>query len=421
MNPPKRVFRSRLAWTGERVVENPVVVEHNGRIVSIGAASQASPLPGAEEVDFGDAVLFPGFINAHCHLEYSCLKGRLPAKTPFAQWLAQVGGLRHTVAEKEFTEGVRAGISECVRSGTTTVLDIFTKDTAAVPLKASGLRAWGFLESISLDPEAAESALDELKERLESFHETDRLKAGLSPHTPYTVSMPLGRKIAELARERGALAAIHLAETPEERQMMESGGGPLADVFRKAGFLPENWKAPRAPSVSWADRAGLLGPRTLAVHVNDVSNEEIAILASSGSSVAFCPKCHEYFGRQPHPLPRLIEAGVNVCIGTDSLASNDALDLLAELREARRQFPEISPLALFQTIGANPARFLGEEGRLGVLNVGAHCDLTVLSPAPKINDAAESMLAALLEHDAANAVATIVGGKKVECGRKPEG
>ncbi len=250
-----------------------------------------------------------------------------------------------------------------------------------------------------------------MKERFEKFNETDRLKPALSPHTPYSVSMPLGRRIADLARELDSLIAIHLAETPEERQMLADGAGALVDLFRKEGFLPKDWQSPGVSPVDWADQAGLLGPKTLAVHVNDVTDQEIGILAARGASIAFCPKCHEYFGRPPHPLPRLLETSVNVCIGTDSLASNDSLDLLAELREARRQFPEIPPSILFKAIGANPAKFLGEEDSLGVLREGAHCDLTVLSPAPRMSDHPEKMLGALLEKDAAEATATIVGGE----------
>ncbi len=411
MNAQTRIFRSRLAWTGERFIENPVLIERDGSIVSFGDESLPLAPPGAEEFDFGDAILFPGFINAHCHLEFSCLKGRLPSKTPFAEWITLVGGLRGSLPEQEIVEGIQRGVSECARAGTTTVLDIFTLDTAAVPIGKSGLRAWGFLESISLNPEACESALEELMNRFERFGESSRLKAGLSPHTPYTVSMPLGRRVAEMALERDVLTAIHLAETPEERRMVVDGDGPLVDAFRRIGFLSGSWQAPCMSPVAWADQVGLLGPKTLAVHVNDVTDEEIDLLAAKDCSAVFCPKCHDYFGRPRHPLPKLIEAGVNVCIGTDSLASNSSLDLLAELREARKQFPKISPLTLFKMIGANPAKFLREESRLGVLQEGAHCDLTILSPAPKPTGDPERMLGALLEDGATKAIATIVGGE----------
>jgi len=410
MEQRSRVFRAGAAWTGRRLIERARLVERAGRIVSLGNERDAAAPSGAEVIDFGGAIILPGFINAHCHLECSCLKGRLRPGTEFSAWLAELAGCRFAMGEDVFAREAVTGLAEAVEAGTTAMLDIFTRGEAERPLRASGLRAWAFLEAIRLDPSQAEAAYADLFNRLTRLAQGERFRAGLSPHAPYTVSIPLARKIGRLAEARRLPLAIHLAETEDERQMLATGGGPLADLFRSTGFLPNGWEAPGLSPVSWAERAGLLGPRTLVIHGNYIDDDEIGLLSKRGVSLAFCPRSHAFFGRGPHPLPKLLAAGVNVCIGTDSLASNDRLDLLAELTSAKGMFPQIPAQRLFEMIGANVARFLGLGRLLGALAEGFECDLTVVRPAPPLGRGAESALGALLEEGAARVKATVVGG-----------
>ncbi|MCX7016362.1 MAG: amidohydrolase family protein [Candidatus Sumerlaeota bacterium] len=408
MNRPPRLFRAQAAWTGDRWIRRPVLVERHGAIEVIGTEQEVAIPTGAEGIDFGDAVALPGFINAHCHLEYSCLKGRLSAGAPFADWLEKLVQGRFGLEESEFRRGAEAGLAEAIESGTTAILDIFTRGAAEQPLRASGLRAWAFLEAICLNPEDAEPACADLVRRLTRLDETNRFRAGLSPHAPYSVSLPLARRIAGLAQDRRLPLAVHLAETEEEIEFLASGGGALASLFRRMGVMPEQWAPPGISPVEWGDRAGLLSPRTFLIHGNYLSDADIRRLAQRGASVVYCPRSHAFFGHAPHPLPKLLAAGVNVCIGTDSLASNDRLDLLAELREARGGFSAVSAAQWFAMIGRNAARALQLDGKLGALRAGCECDLTVLAPAPDVEG--EPALERLLAPDAARAIATIVGG-----------
>ncbi|OPZ07374.1 MAG: Aminodeoxyfutalosine deaminase [candidate division BRC1 bacterium ADurb.BinA364] len=202
--------------------------------------------------------------------------------------------------------------------------------------------------------------------------------------------------------------------------MLARGEGPLVEAFRRFGVLPAKWRAPGLTPVEWADRAALLGPATLAVHCNYLADSDIAILAKRKTSVVYCPKSHAFFGHPRHPLPRLMDAGVNVCLGTDSLASNDGLDLLEEMAQARDACLSVVPSALFAAASGAAGRFVGAPAPLGRIEPGFAADMTALWPrerwqAPPANSAigmekAESALSRLLEKNAIERRLGIAGG-----------
>lgn len=365
---------ARAAWTGGRWIDNPQIDIADGTVVSIAARPAPKGVAIPPDADLGDVFLLPGFVNAHLHLEYSFLHGQLRDCRQFPQWLSQVVQLRREAGEGELRSGIANALRMLHNSGTTTLLDISTSDIEVQDPDAQ-FRMWAFLETIQMDPERANEAVKQLEDRLDGLI-TPNITFGLSPHTPYTVSPELAHKVALLAAKRSLPLAIHLAETPEERLMVEQGRGPLVEMFESRGLLPPNWKPPGVSPVEWAWQTGLLGERTFAIHCNYISEREIERLASTGTTVVYCPGSHRFFSHEPHPLPELLRHGVNVCLGTDSLASNESLDMLREMRIVRELYPQTEPEMIFDMSGKNAAAALGV--RVGDIEAGGEARFAVV-------------------------------------------
>lgn len=174
----------------------------------------------------------------------------------------------------------------------------------------------------------------------------------------------------------------HVAETKEEEEFLRKGTGPLMDLARERGWLKGKWEPPGRSSVEYLAELGVLAPSTLLAHLNYPSASDTDLVAKSGASVAFCPRSHGFFRHDPYPLPALLSAGVNVCLGTDSLASNDSLSVLEEARLVTRDFPQLSPSAVFAMATTNGAGSLGLAGKVGEIAPGAWASFLALDIGP---------------------------------------
>lgn len=359
------------------VIEGGGVVIDGDRIVDVGRAGSVTP---GRIVDYGDAVILPGLINAHTHLELSHLLDRVSPTPDFAGWL---GRLMHEINAEPPDEGhVKAamgdGVWRSLRAGVTTVGDItrhpsWTREV----LVRSPLCAVSFGEVISVG--MRRHLLEErLSAALDPHHASNDMHLGVSPHAPYTVEPPAMRRCAEAAQAVGAPLCIHLAETREEEAFTKHRTGPLADCLRDFGVWDDQIPVGGAGPVRVAFDTGVLTPRTIAAHVNYASDEDIEMLASSGASVAYCPRTHQAFGHDAHRFRDMIDAGVNVCLGTDSLASNPSLSVLEELRFLRRCHTDLSPELLLRMATINGARALGLLERVGSLRAGLRADVVVM-------------------------------------------
>lgn len=359
------------------VIENGAMAVEDGRIAAIGPAD-AFPHQGA--LDYGHAVIGPGFVNAHTHLELSALAGRVRPSHDFVDWLRWlVGMLGSDVAERDQVHAaVRAGIAELLRNGVTMVGDITRKPSwAREALSASLLCGVSFGEVLAIG-----SRRHLLAERLEAAAERgwerERLRTGISPHAPYTVEPDGMLTCAKRAATFGAPVCMHLAETREEEEFTRQGSGPLADLMREFGVWDDRIPSSGCSPVELAHRTELLGPRTVIAHANYVSDADIELTAACGASVAFCPRTHRAFGHSPHRFRNMLAAGVNVCIGTDSLASAPSLSVLEELRFLRHENPDMPPEELLAMGTLHGARALGLPDEAGSLVVGKSADLAVI-------------------------------------------
>jgi len=217
-----------------------------------------------------------------------------------------------------------------------------------------------------------------LSAALDQRHTAAWLHAGVSPHAPYTVEPQALRICAERSVRAKARICIHLAETPFEREFTMQRAGPFATYLRALDLWDDDIPISGLEPIPLANATGILTPRTIVAHANYVSDTDIDLLARAGASVAYCPRTHHAFGHVPHRFLDMLDAGVNVCVGTDSLASNPSLSILDELRFLRQARPETAPETLLQMGTRNGAAALGWGDRYGTITVGAPADMVVI-------------------------------------------
>ncbi|HJM57577.1 MAG: hypothetical protein CMJ98_04790 [Planctomycetes bacterium] len=350
------------------VSDGAISVEH-GQIVRVatGKASirrLANDL-GEEPIDLGPGILCPGLVNAHAHLELTALGGRLAGEGPFSAWVGHLLRERAACAQSELAQGVRLGEQELLASGTTAVGEISSLAISPHWAADSPMAVRLYHECLDAgDVARTHGAVADLREQLGAT----ALPSAVSPHAPFSVSPDLFTELGELS-EAGCLPiTIHWAESPEEQEYLLYGEGPLAEFLGPA---------PLRPGLDLIDEAGLLGPRTSLVHGNHPAAGEPERLAAAGVSLVHCPGTHHFFGRDTFPLDLYRSAGVNLALGTDSLASNKALDMRREMALLRKAQPGLAPADVWGMATRGSARALDLEGKVGSLAPGARADLVL--------------------------------------------
>jgi cytosine/adenosine deaminase-related metal-dependent hydrolase len=341
------VVRSGWVYCGRELLKDAAVRVENGRlraIVPSGALNRDDEILA----DYPDALLHPGLVNAHAHLD---LTGEtvphLPG-TSFTTWLEAVRALRLERSEACLHAAVEQGIEELVRGGATCVVDSSADAISQEALCRSGLDGAVLRELIGLAPDRCGAIMTEAGEWSDLKFDGElrddvgvaaRVQRGLAPHAPYSASPELLCASHEWGKDR--LFSIHVAEDPEERDFLEHGTGPFREFLERLG-IPEIVFPPTGKSsIDYLEDLGVLDRFTLLVHANDVSPEEIQTIARRGCAVVFCPGTHRHFDRPLHPLEDLLAADVPVALGTDSSASNDALSIRNEMRHVRELFPNL--------------------------------------------------------------------------------
>jgi cytosine/adenosine deaminase-related metal-dependent hydrolase len=210
-------------------------------------------------------------------------------------------------------------------------------------------------------------------------HIADSLQIGISPHAPYTVEPEAMRRCAREAARLGLPICIHLAESREELEFTQTGRGPLREFLQSIGVWDQHISVPGCSPIRLAHDTGLLSPRTIIAHANYVDDEDIALIAKSGASVAYCPCTHAAFDHPPHRFMDMQAAGINVCIGTDSLASNPTLSVLEELRCVARRWPDTAADQLLKLATISGASALGMSRLAGSFSAGRKMDAVVIA------------------------------------------
>jgi cytosine/adenosine deaminase-related metal-dependent hydrolase len=408
-----RPLRVSAEWVlplgGEPRADGAVLVGPEGRIEAVGA-DRAVPRPsGAECVDLGNAALLPGLVNTHSHLELTALRG-LVREGPFGAWLMTIRAVKDGLDAEAFRASARWGVLEGFAAGITTHGDSGSTLQAAAALDELGGRGVAFHEVYGPDPAACAAVMADLERALPILEarRSDRVTVGVSPHAPYTISDPLLAAIASLAPGRGLRTAMHVAESREERELVEAGRGPFADHLRERGIPVEA----RGTTVRWLERAGFLASRPLLVHCVTAGADDFATARRWGATVAHCPWSNAVLGHGRADLRAMRHAGLAVGLGTDSVAAGGRPDLFAEARLAALGL-DLSPRDVLRLATADGGAALRLEG-VGVLEPGAWGDLAAIGlGAPAFAAAREPEAAVAWGAAASDVVFAAVAGRVV--------
>jgi cytosine/adenosine deaminase-related metal-dependent hydrolase len=390
-------FRARQVFDGLRLHSDSAVWGKGDRIEGFSPWREARGrgcVPPRPTWEFPDALLTPGFVNAHCHLEWSFLRGWDAAGLEFVEWLERIVAARRALSPGQSSAAIPAALRELAESGCAYVADISSMDTALPFLLPGGGGVEGqvFFEVIEFHPGAAEASIAARLEAVEAFLARGG-RVGLSPHAPYTTTPALLRAAASAARQRRIPLCIHCGETPEEHRFLLDGDGPLRRFLDAPGLLPAGWTAPGCSPVACLERACIFSPRgagpecVLLVHMNTVDDEDLRRVAACNAAVVVCPGTHLYFRRGEFPLRRLLRAGIPTLLGTDGLSSNDRLSMWAEIRRAAELTPDAAVERLFAMATSEAARVLGIAHCRGSLQPGQCASFAVISspqPAPPL-------------------------------------
>ena len=378
------IYRSRhlVTMEGPPIEDGAVLVRGH----SIEAAGRWTDLrrgfPTEDATDLGEVALMPGLVNPHCHLDYSTLRHAISPPRSFSEWVGRINALKRTLSPDDYLAAIAKGFRESARWGTTTILNIESFPELMWKMPPPPLRTWWFYEMIDVRSAIATEEL--VAGALLFFQEatlTDKWLGGkgLSPHAPYTASSDLYRLARDCARTGGLPWTTHLGESADEREMFVHGRGPLYDFLAKLGRPMGDCGGGRSAMARLAG-SGCLGPECIAVHLNDWQEEDFALVTPGGQlagmTVVHCPLSHRYFRHTPFPLETLRKLAVNLCVGTDSPASDGSFSLLEELRALAANFPALDARELLEMVMCNPARALNLQEKLGCIKPGAWADLT---------------------------------------------
>ena len=347
------------------------------RIISVGAAA-AFPRNATGIVDLGDAILTPGLVNPHTHLELTCYAGRLePAG--FWDWIMQLVRLRAEPGQLEREQqGTSDGAWQSLRAGTTCVGDISRRNRAWSVLKTIPIRKICFVELLTLADHPPRNP-DELRAGVLDVAEDELLTVGVSPHTPYTVPADQIRAAITLADEIGRPWTMHLAETPEEVAFLRGEtvtlGRAIERMQKRCGVV-----APLCSPIALLANCSREYRSGSIAHANYVADDEFELLAAAGHLVVYCPRSHHFFRHAPHPFMRMRAAGITVTLGTDSLASNESLSMLDELHHIHTHVEGApAPDELLRMATLDAARALDLDGQIGSLEPSKQADLAAFA------------------------------------------
>jgi 5-methylthioadenosine/S-adenosylhomocysteine deaminase len=412
-----------LPISAEPIVDGAVAVE-DGIIVNVGDRDGLiAEFPNSDVEDFGEAAIIPGLVNCHSHLELTGMRGALDAvEHDFRAWLLKVQELRSAMSNSDIEAAAVAGAKEGTAAGVTCFADIGRFGFAGLnALKTVGLRGIVYQETeFSPDNRTADEDFLALAAKYEELREgeTDLVKMGISPHATYTVSSQLFELIAQYSILNRVPLSIHAAEAVDEMSLLTTGEGFFNDVYEKFGF---EWHSPHCSPIEYLDRLGVLSARPLLAHCVYASESDLNRIVSNRASVAHCPKSNAKFGHGVAPFDAMLDAGVAVGLGSDSVASNNVCDLLEESRFAAlfaRNRPHsgrtVSAKEVLEAATFGGAKALGLEKQIGSLEPGKKADVAIVSLTHQAQQPINDIEAALIfSSNARDVAATFVAGNRV--------
>lgn len=366
-----------LPITAPAIHRGTVAVDHD-RIAYVGPRDRA---PAGEDVELGAAVLMPGLVNAHTHLELTAMRGFLE-DLEFHAWIRRLVTARQEVLTPDMLlDSARLGVDEGLAAGITTYADTCDSGAAFDAMLERGVRGIMYQEVFGPAPATCEESLVALKAKVAALRvrETSLVQVGVSPHAPYTVSDRLFAATARYAIQARLPIAIHIAESDAEQRLVVEAGGPFADALLKRGIRVE--QRARTP-IQLLRGLRVLDAQPLLIHCVHATAVDVHAISATGCAVAHCPGSNAKLGHGVAPLTAFLEAGIPVGLGSDSVASSNRMSILGEAclavlqQRARVQRPDAVPAARALRLATiDGARALGLEAEVGSLEVGKSADL----------------------------------------------
>jgi cytosine/adenosine deaminase-related metal-dependent hydrolase len=382
----------RAAWVcpiDQPPIADGMVSTADGRLTSVGSYDGRSAVS-----DLGNVVIMPGLINGHTHLELSWMRDRVPPAPTFTGWVKTLFAIRgrpDVAMTEEQIATIHDAIAELRATGTVAVGDISNSLAAVGPMRQADLDGVVFHELLGFNER--DGGLLERTREARAAAVSAGARVSLAPHAPYSTSIELFRAIRSAVDALDPpIMSVHLAENPEEVELIEQGSGEWRGMLEMIGAWRDDWPVPGCDPVTYLDRHGILDSRTLAVHGVQLSDASLKRLAEIGSTLVTCPRSNRWVGVGYPPVERFYRSGVGVAVGTDSLASVEDLNLFSELKTMRWLAPGVAASKILESGTLVGARALGLGHELGSLTAGKRAEMIAVDLPPRVEDVEEFLL-----------------------------
>lgn len=348
-------------------VEHGVLMISDGRVIGVAKRERVTP-----DVDFGNTAIVPGFVNAHTHLDLTGARGKTPPTPDFTAWLRSVIDYRKARTPEQVDADIQSGITECLRHGTTAVGDIASQGISGRWLEHSPLRSIAYFELIGLSTASASTVWESFIQWTKQNAPRGNCLPGVSPHAPYSASIEL----LNLAAQSRLPLSMHLGETKEELELLNDHAGPFVEFLQGLNA----WEPDRLADSFWEVHcATQQALRPLYAHCNYLEYVNTHTRTPPNGAIVYCPRTHAAFGHSEHPFRNFMQGGLRVVLGTDSLASNPDLNLLAEARFVASRYPGFDGALLLEMATLRGAEALGFDNVTGSLAPCKSADFAVVA------------------------------------------
>jgi len=387
-----------------------------GKIVAV-SRFRDLPKTGKEKlISLQDSLILPGFVNSHTHLELSCFKGVIKRKRPFSKWVREIIEAKKKLSERDCETSIRDGILESLRGGITSFGDITGTGLSLKVMERMGVRGIAFHELIGFKEEDARRIFAKFMKRIIMFQKKlagleSTVGIGVSPHSPYSVSPELFKLSCGFAGRLNLPVSIHLSETEEEVRFLKNGNGPLKKLLLDLGSFDRGWNPPGLSPLRYLHSLKVLSPRTSIVHFNFFDEEDLRVAKKSNIKIIYCPKSNnKWFSRKRSPVMDCFKKAIPFSIGTDSLASNDSLNMFDEMRMFKSLYPLFPAKKILKIATAGGACCLGLEDRTGSLQPVRFADFIAVRIPKSINS---KNLAEYVVREVKEASLSVINGRIV--------